>query len=101
MISLTGTVHLFGKIVQGVRLSYIPPELTANDCLNCHKLLWVRVISSKVVPGVRVNYLPKSQYQFMAEFDFNGLFAIPVFTISIQINPDFAKYFTDADLAQI
>jgi len=64
-------------------------------------LLWVRVISSSVVPGVRVNYLPKSQYQFMAEFDFNGLFAIPVFTISIQINPDFAKYFTDADLAQI
>lgn len=101
MTSLTGTVHLFGKIVQGVRLSYIPPELTANDCMNCHKLLWVRVISSSVVPGVRVNYLPKSQYQFLTEFDFNGLFAIPVFSISIQINPDFASYFTDADMAQL
>lgn len=69
--------------------------------MNCHKLLWVRVISSSVVPGVRVNYLPKSQYQFLTEFDFNGLFAIPVFTISIQINPDFAQYFSEADLAQI
>lgn len=61
----------------------------------------MRVISSSVVPSVKVNYLPKSQYQFMTEFDFNGLFSIPVFTISIQINPDFAKYFTEADLAQI
>lgn len=29
------------------------------------------------------------------------MFAIPVFTISVQINPDFAKYFSEADLAQI
>jgi len=69
--------------------------------MNCHKLLWVRVVSSSVVPGVRVNYLPKSQYQFLTEFDFNGLFAIPVFTISVQINPDFAQYFNESDLAQI
>ena len=93
-ISLTGTVNLFGRVVQGVRLSYIPPALIANDCAQCSKLLWVRVISSSVIPGVRVNYLPKSKYQFLTEFDFNGLFSIPVFTISIQINPDFAKYFT-------
>jgi len=61
----------------------------------------VRVIDSKVVPGVRINYLPKSQYQFLAEFEFNGLFAIPVFSVSIQINPDYAKYFSKSDLAQI
>lgn len=29
------------------------------------------------------------------------MFAIPVFSISIQINPDFAKFFKPADLAQI
>ena len=45
--------------------------------------------------------MPKSKYQFLTEFDFNGLFSIPVFTISVQINPDFAQYFTQADLAQI
>lgn len=61
----------------------------------------MRVIDSKVIPGVRINYLPKSKYQFLAEFEFNGLFAIPTFTISVQINPDFAKYFKPADLAQI
>ena len=27
--------------------------------------------------------------------------AIPVFSISIQINPDFAKFFNSADMAQI
>lgn len=37
----------------------------------------------------------------MAEFEFNGLFSIPVFSISIQINPDFEKYFSPADMAQI
>ena len=92
---------MFGRIVQGVRLSYIPPELTANDCALCSKLLWIRVIDSRVVPGVRLNYLPKSKYQFLAEFEFNGLFAIPVFAVSIQINPDYAKYFSESDMAQI
>lgn len=54
-----------------------------------------------MIPGVRLNYLPKTKYQYLAEFDFNGLFSIPVFTISVQINPDFAEYFSQADLAQI
>lgn len=92
---------MFGKVVQGVRLTYIPDELTANDCALCNKLLWVRVIDSSVIPGVRTIYLPNSKYQFLAEFEFNGLFAIPVFAISIQINPDFAHYFSESDMAQI
>lgn len=29
------------------------------------------------------------------------MFAIPVFAVSIQINPDYAKYFSPSDLAQI
>lgn len=59
------------------------------------------MIDSSVVPGVRIIYLPKSKYQFMAEFEFNGLFSIPVFSISIQINPDFKEHFSAADMAQI
>jgi hypothetical protein len=50
---------------------------------------------------VSVQYLPKSQYQFLVQFDFRGTFSIPLFTISVQINPRFAKYFTATDLAQI
>lgn len=87
--------------MQGLRLSYIPPELTKDECALCSKLLWVRVIDSSVVPGIRVNYLPKSKYQFLTEFEFNGLFSIPVFTFSVQINPDYAKYFSKEDMAQI
>lgn len=37
----------------------------------------------------------------MAEFEFNGLFSIPVFSFTVQINPDFAKYFNTQDMAQI
>ena len=87
---MTGTVHLFGRVVQGIRLSYIPTVLTVNDCAECHKLLWIRVIRSAIVPGVRVNFLPKSKYQFLAEFEFHGTFAIPVFSITVQINPEYS-----------
>lgn len=48
-----------------------------------------------------MSFIPKSQYQFMCEFDFNGLWAIPVFTITIQIHPDFSKYFSAEDMAQV
>lgn len=100
-LELTGTVHLYGRIVQGVRLSYIPESLTANDCAECYNLLWVRVIKSDIVPGVRVNYLPKSKYQFLVEFEFHGTFSIPTFNIAVQINPEYAKYFNRKDMAQI
>lgn len=59
------------------------------------------MIDSQIVPGVRVKYLPKSKYQFLVEFEFHGLFAIPIFKIGVQINPEFSKYFNEADLAQI
>ena len=98
---MTGTVHLYGRIVQGIQLSYIPDALTMNDCAECYNLLWIRVVKSDIVPGVRVSYLPKSRFQFLAEFDFKGTFAIPNFNIAVQINPDYAKYFSRRDMAQI
>lgn len=82
-------------------MSYIPKALTDNDCAECHKLLWIRVVKSDIVPAVKVSFLPKSQYQFYAEFEFQGLFAIPVFSITVQINPEFKQYFSSEDLAQI
>lgn len=82
-------------------MTYLPPELTKNNCAECSKLLWVRVIDSQVVPGVRIQYLPNSKYQFLVEFEFHGLFAIPVFSTSFQINPDFSKDFSESDMAQI
>ena len=82
-------------------MTYIPPKLRKNECAECSKLLWVRVIDSEVVPGVRIKYLPGSKYQFLAEFEFHGLFAVPVFSVSFQINPDYSKFFSEADMAQI
>jgi len=58
-----------------------------NDCAECYNLLWIRVIKSDIIPGVRVLYLPKSRFQFLAEFDFQGTFSIPNFNIAVQINP--------------
>lgn len=64
MIIPKGAVHLFGRVVQGVRLSYIPDVLLENDGAKCSKLLQIKVIKSDVVPGIRVSFVPKSRYQF-------------------------------------
>ena len=37
----------------------------------------------------------------MVEFDFQGIFAIPPFTFTLRINPDYAKFFSQADMAQL
>lgn len=54
-----------------------------------------------VVPGVRVSYVPKSKYQFYVEFEFHGIFSIPVFEFTIQINPNYKQYFSSADMAAV
>lgn len=58
------------------------------------------MIKANVIPSVMVNYLPSSKYQFYIEFEFNGLFAIPVFEFSIQFNPEYKQYFKDADMSE-
>lgn len=100
-IIIKGAANLFGRVVQGVRMSYLPPAIADNEGVLCHKVLLVKVIKSSVVPGVRVSFIPKSRFQFLVEFDFNGLFAIPVFHFSVQINPEMREYFTAEDMAQI
>jgi len=60
-----------------------------------------RIISSPVIPKIEVTFVPYSKYQYIIGFDFGSMHTIPVFTISIQINPDYSKYFSASDLAQI
>ena len=94
-------VLLFGRVVQGVRLTNVPQYFLDTDCVECSKLFLIKVTKSDIVPGVKVEYIPKSQFQFLIEFDFHGIIAIPAFTFTIQINPKYAKYFTNEDLDQI
>ena len=53
------------------------------------------------MPGVKVSYVPKSKYQFYIEFEFHGAFAIPVYVFTVQINPEFSQYFSEADMSQV
>lgn len=64
-------------------------------------MLLIKVIKSDVVPDIRVSFVPKSRYQFYIEFEFNGLFAIPVFQFTVQLNPEFKQYFSAEDMAQL
>ena len=44
IIEIKGSVNGIGRVVQGIRLSYIPTCFTDEDCINCHKILDIRVI---------------------------------------------------------
>jgi hypothetical protein len=101
IITAKGSVQLVGKVVQGITVSYLPNNLTTGGCPNCSQLLLVRVTQADVIPSFQVSYLPTSQYKFLIEFDFQGIFGIPVFTVTIQLNPAFSSYFTTGDMAQL
>ena len=92
---------MIGKVMQGVRVTNIPAILAEKNCAECSKLLKPRIITASVIPKIEVIYVPNSKYQYILGFDFGGMYSIPVFTVSIQINPDYAEYFSNADLAQI
>lgn len=82
-------------------MSFLPAAIADNEGALCHKMLLIKVTKSSVVPGVRVSFIPRSRFQFLIEFDFNGLFAIPVFQFSVQINPEMKQYFSAEDMAQL
>jgi hypothetical protein len=39
-------------------------------------------------------------YKFLITFDFNGIYAIPLFVFIVKINPQYKDYFTASDMAQ-
>jgi hypothetical protein len=49
---------------------------------------------------VKVNYIPTTRFKFTMSFTFSGIFAIPDFVYSVQINPKYEKFFTAEDMAQ-
>jgi cysteine-rich repeat protein len=59
-----GAVFLPGKVIQSVRMSYIPECFTETDCSECFKILKAWVSSSTLPAIVKVNFIPGSKYQF-------------------------------------
>lgn len=95
---------MVGKVVQGVRLSYIPKCFTDNDCVNCFKILDVKVFESNIPIQTTINYIPNSDGQFLIEYTFGGIITSTFFKYQIELNKnlpaDFANCFTAADYAQ-
>ena len=60
---------MIGKVVVGIRVSYIPTCFTDEDCVNCQQILDVKVVESEVKPLYpKVLYVPKNIGQFFIEF---------------------------------
>ena len=74
------------KVVQGVRLSFIPKCFTDLDCQDCYKILDVKVNQANVVPSIVVSYIINSDGQFLIEYRIRELTANIFFNYTIQLN---------------
>lgn len=95
---------MIGKVMQGVRLSYIPKCFTDRDCVDCYKILSVKVVEGNLPTQVKVSYVINSEGQFMVEYIFGGYITSTVFKYQLEINkelPDqYKNCFSAEDYAQ-
>ena len=93
-----------GKVVQGVRLSYIPKCFTDRECVDCYRILDVKVVEGSIPTDVKVSYMPNSEGQFLVEYLFGGFITSTVFKYQIQINKNlpanYVSCFNAEDYAQ-
>lgn len=104
MLNLTGTTHLFGKIVVNVRSNYLPSNLTdpSLPCSDiCKQILQVNLSGFNSYKSIETQYLVGSAgFSFSITIDF-GQEPIGLFTISVGINPAIGQaYFPRINFAQ-
>lgn len=86
VITSMGIVNLGDRVVQSIRASYLPTCLTQNECSNCFKALTVKVVQANVPILCTVNFVPFSQWQFLLEYNFQGLYVTSAFKTVIKLN---------------
>jgi hypothetical protein len=99
-LSLRGQVVGKGVVMQGVTLTLMPTSILANNCDICSSLLAVQVTSSFATISATAEFVANSQYWFVVTFTLASAPFFPNFQFSLQINPQYAAYFSPADMAQ-
>jgi hypothetical protein len=61
----------------------------------------VKQISGDAIANIYESYIPQSQYSINVSFDFNSLEPVPNFSVTLQVNPNLAQYFSGVDISQI
>lgn len=102
VINATGQSHLYGSIVLGVKLNYLPLALiqSASDCINgCNNVLSVNLTSGFTsATSIVASYIPTTSYSFSIEINF-GREPIGIFTVQIGINQSLrTQYFSGVDI---
>lgn len=100
ILTQRGQVTGNGFVYQGVGLSLMPIAILADGCKICDNLLKVQALSSFATITATTEYVANSQYWFVVSFSFGSASFIPTFQFTIQIDPQYASYFSSADMAQ-
>lgn len=99
-LSLKGQVIGNGVVLQGVALSLMPTAIVANGCDICSSLLTVQPSSSFATITATTEFVANSQYWFVIKFSLPAVPFVPSFKFTIQINTQYARYFSAEDMAQ-
>lgn len=99
MLNLTGTTHLFGKIIANVRSNYLPSNLSnpSLPCADlCQQILTVSLTGFSSYTSIAAQYLVgSSSFSFSIEIDF-GAEPIGAFTLSVGVNPTVSQLYFPA-----
>jgi hypothetical protein len=96
-----GNVALDTEVLQGIAMTYLPQNLTNNNCPSCNNILSISIISASSVPRVSISYITATQYKFLVRFNFGVLATNQFLTFSVRINPSFSNYFSITDMQQV
>ena len=90
MLIKTGAANTGYVVHQQIRTNYLPTCLTDFECVNCHKILKVQIVSSLVPVDLKVKYIDYSKYQFLISVEFKERVTSP-FKMVVRFNNEFRK----------
>ena len=85
-------------------MSHFPACFIDRDCVDCYRILDVKVVEGSMPTQVKVNFMPNSEGQFVIDYSFGGFVTSTIFKYQIQINKNlpsnYANCFNAEDYAQ-
>ena len=96
-------IRFINAVYQNVMISYLPDNITANNCQFCNNLLKVELLTSPPSTTLAINFIKNTLYQYVVAVvlppNFNQqLSTNNVITMRATINPLYEKYFTTAEM---
>jgi hypothetical protein len=82
-------------------MALMPSAILATGCSICNSLFLINVNTKYASIITDQTYVNSTQFWFIVVFNFSGSSFVPDFQFTIQINPNYASFFSAQDNAQV